>query len=116
MSNYAELLQNSSSLLLNETEESTNPEEKTASIENKQLDQCKKVRWKSTLTYPTDKILEETLNTTTSFCEQPVESENRNFLIHHYKKHLHALYPKRIRGRTDSDTFFLSITLIQKFK
>ena len=72
--------------------------------------------WKQLLGFPSDEVLEKTLESTTQLCAEPVEMERRELPRQHRKKRLHPLHPRRLRGRTDSDTFFSSVKSIRGYK
>ena len=78
--------------------------------------QQKLVRWKDCLGNPPAEIVKKTLDATTRFCEAPVEMENRENMRHHRKARILPLHPRRVKGRTDSDTFFSSVTSIRGFR
>ena len=65
--------------------------------------------WKQLLGFPSDKVVEKTLESTTQLQVEPVESERREIPKQHRKKRLLMLYPRRLKGRTDTDTFFSSV-------
>jgi hypothetical protein len=71
--------------------------------------------WKERLGNPPEEITEKTLQATTRLCESPVEMDKREAPRQHRKKRVQALHPKRIEGRTDSDTFFSSIKLVRGY-
>jgi hypothetical protein len=71
--------------------------------------------WDARLGYPPEMIAAKTLLSTTQLCESPVEMDNREFPRQHRKTRLHALHPRRVPGRTDSDTFFVSSKSIRSF-
>ena len=58
---------------------------------------------------PPPEIVKKTLDTTTRFCEAPVKMETR-------KARILPLHRRRIKGRTDSDTFFSSVTSMRSFR
>ena len=72
--------------------------------------------WKELLGFPSDEVVEKTLDNTTQLCAEPVEMERRELPRQHRKKRLHPLHPKRLHGRTDSDTFFSSVKSIRGYK
>ena len=72
-------------------------------------------RWKACLAYPTDKVLETTLKSTTQLQQEPVEMEIREYPRQHRKKRLPSLHVTRIPGRVDSDTFFSTVTSKRKY-
>ena len=78
--------------------------------------QQKLVRWKDCLANPPAEIVKNTLDATTRFCEAPVEMENRENMRQHRKARILPLYPRRIKGRTDSDTIFSSVMSIKGFR
>ena len=63
--------------------------------------------WKQLLAFPSDEVVERTLISTTQLQVEPVESERRDIPRQHRKKRLLQLYPRRLKGRTDTDPFFL---------
>ncbi len=72
--------------------------------------------WKSLLGFPSNEVIEKTLQATTQLCTEPVEMEKRELPRQHRKKRLHPLHPKRLRGQVHSDTFFSSIKPIRGYK
>jgi hypothetical protein len=72
--------------------------------------------WKQLLGYPTNEVMEKTLESTTQLCAEPVEMERREIPRQHRKKRLLPLHPRRLRGRTDTDTFFSSVKSIHGYK
>jgi hypothetical protein len=60
--------------------------------------------------------MEKTLESTTQLCAEPVEMERREIPRQHRKKRLLPLHPRRLRGRTDTDTFFSSVKSIRGYK
>ena len=71
--------------------------------------------WKELLGFPSNEVVEKTLESTTQLCAEPVEMERRELPRQHRKKRLLPLHPRRLRGRTDSDTFFSSLKSIRGF-
>jgi hypothetical protein len=71
--------------------------------------------WKDRLGHPPEAVTTKTLLATTQLCSDPVEMENREAPHQHRKSRVLPLHPKRIKGRTDSDTFFSSIKSIAGF-
>ena len=71
--------------------------------------------WEERLANSPELITVKTLDATTQYCEAPVEMEQRENPRQHRKSRLHALHPRRVTGRTDSDTFFASVKLIRNF-
>lgn len=69
--------------------------------------------WKRCLAFPSDEVVKNTLQNTTQYCAEPVEMERRELPRQHRKKRLYPLHPRRLWGRTDSDTFFSSIKSIR---
>ena len=72
--------------------------------------------WKELLGFPSKEVLEKTLEKTTQLCAEPVEMERRELPKQHRKKRLLPLHPRRLRGRTDSDTFFSTVKSIRGYK
>ena len=96
--------------ILPEAEISTNGQD------NGYANTIKRVDWNASLGYPTQKILEKTLETTTQLCAEPVEMEIREIPRQHRKKRLLSLHPRRLQGRVDSDTFFSSVQSRRGYK
>ena len=71
--------------------------------------------WKELLSFPSDKVVEKTLQSTTQLQVEPVESERREIPKQHREKRLLMLHPRRLQGRTDTDTFFSSIKSIRGY-
>ena len=71
--------------------------------------------WKELLSYPSDDVIEKTLESTTQMQVEPVESERREIPRQHRKKRLLMLHPRRLKGRTDTDTFFSSVKSIRGY-
>ena len=74
------------------------------------------LHWEKNLGYPSKEVLEKTLDSTTQLCEAPVEMEKRILPKQHRKPRIVLLHPRRLRGRTDTDTIFSSITSVKGFK
>ena len=74
------------------------------------------IQWKKTLAFPSDIVCDKTKLATTSYCDAPVEMETRLMPRQHRKKRILPLHPRRLSGRTDTDTFFASIPSIRKYK
>ena len=93
-------------------------EEGVDELVNKEVDepQHNLGRWKDCLANLPADIVKKTLNATTRFCESPVEMDNRHSMRQHRKQRILPLHPRRIKGRTDSDTFFSSITSRRGFR
>ena len=58
-------------------------------------------------------IMVKTLEVTTQMCESPVKMDKRESPRQHRKQRVQALHPKRIKSRTDSDTFVASIKSVR---
>ena len=71
--------------------------------------------WKQLLAFPSDQVVEKTLMSTTQMQVEPIESERREIPRQHRKKRLLMLYPRRLKGRTDTDTFFSTIKSIRGY-
>ena len=71
--------------------------------------------WKKLLAYPSDLVVEKTLRSTTQLQVEPVESERREIPKQHRKKRLLMFHPRRLRGRTDTDTFFSTVKSIRGY-
>ena len=101
--------------ILPEAEIPTNPQmDNTENV--KDITSSKARNWTDFLGYPTEKVLNKTLEATTQFCAEPVEAEQREIPRQHRKKRLLPLHPRRLRGRVDSDTFFSSVPSIRGYK
>ena len=74
------------------------------------------VDWSSRLGFPNKGVLAKTLVATTQLCASPVEMDNREHPRQHRKMRLLELHPKRISGRTDSDTFFSSAESVNGYR
>jgi hypothetical protein len=71
--------------------------------------------WEERLGYAPELITVKTLEATTQVCSSPVEMDRRENPRQHRKTRIQALHPRRITGRTDSDTFFSSVKSVRKF-
>ena len=71
--------------------------------------------WEERLGNEPELLTVKTLEATTQLCESPVEMDRREAPKRHHKKIILALYPRRIEGRTYSDTFFSSIKSVRNF-
>ena len=72
--------------------------------------------WKEPpLLYPYEDVIEKTLKSTTQLQVEPIESERREILRQHQKQRLLMLHPRRLKGRTDTDTFFSSVKSIRGY-
>ncbi len=72
--------------------------------------------WKDLLAFPSDKVVEKTLEATTQLQVEPVESERREIPRQHRKKRLPMLHPRRLAGRTDADTVFSTVKSIRGYR
>ena len=72
--------------------------------------------WKELLGFPSDKVVEKTLEATTQLQVEPVEAERREIPRQHRKKRLLMLHPRRIPGRTDADTVFATVKSIRGYR
>jgi len=72
-------------------------------------------KWKELLSHPSEEVIEKTLESTTQMQVEPVESERREIPRQHRKKRLLMLHPRRLKGRTDTDTFFSSVKSIRGY-
>ena len=72
---------------------------------------CKRTttEWKLLLGFPSEDVVEKTLESTTQMQVEPVESECREIPKQHRKKQLLMLHPRRLKGSTDTDTFFSTV-------
>jgi hypothetical protein len=73
------------------------------------------VPWEERLGNCPELLLAKTLEARTQLCTNPVDMENREAPQQHRKKQLLLLHPKRVIGRTDSDTFFSSVKSIANY-
>jgi hypothetical protein len=71
--------------------------------------------WEERLGYAPELITVKTLEATTQLCSSPVEMDRRENPRQHRKTRIQSLYPRRITGRTDSDTFFSWVESVQTF-
>ena len=71
--------------------------------------------WKELLSFPSNEVMEKTLESTTQLQVEPVESERREVPKQHRKKRLLMLHPRRLKGRTDTDTFFSTVKSIRGY-
>ena len=71
--------------------------------------------WEERLGHPPEMVMAKTLQATTQLCTHPIEMENREAPRQHRKQRLLPLHPRRLEGRTDSDTFFASEKSIRNF-
>ena len=77
---------------------------------------CRTIKeWKELLAFPSDEVVEKTLRSTTQMQVEPVESERREIPKQHRKKRLLMLHPRRLNGRTDTDTFFSTVKSIRGY-
>ena len=74
------------------------------------------LNWEKNLGYPSKEVLDKTLDSTTQLCGAPVEMEKRLLPKQHRKPRILPLHPRRLKGRTDTDTFFSSIPSIRGYK
>ena len=72
-------------------------------------------KWKELLAYPSEKVMEKTLEATTQLQVEPVEAERREIPKQHRKKRLLMLHPRRLPGRTDADTVFSTVKSIRGY-
>ncbi len=77
--------------------------------------QDEEIPWKERLGNCPQEIVDKTLGATTQYCLSLVEMENRNHPRQHRKMRILPLHPRRIQGRTDSDTFFSTVKSIRQF-
>jgi hypothetical protein len=73
------------------------------------------INWERQLGHPPEAILMKTIEATTQLCMAPIEMENRVAPRQHRKQRLLPLHPRRLEGRTDSDTFFSSVKSIRGY-
>ncbi len=73
------------------------------------------IDWEARLGNSPEKIIEKTLEATTQLCVNLIEMENRDAPRQHRKQRLLSLHPRRLEGRTDSDTFFVSEKSVRNF-
>jgi hypothetical protein len=73
------------------------------------------INWERKLGHPPEAILAKTIEATTQLCVAPIEMENRVAPRQHRKQRLLPLHPRRLAGRTDSDTFFSSLKSIRGY-
>jgi hypothetical protein len=71
--------------------------------------------WEERLGNCPEMILVKTMACTTQLCSSPIEMENRESPHQHQKSRVLQLHPKRILGRTDSDTFFSSVKSVRGY-
>ena len=71
--------------------------------------------WKELLDFPSESVVEKTLLSTTQLQVKPVKSEHRNIPKQHRKKQLLMLHPRRLRERTNTDTFFSTVKSIRGY-
>ena len=71
--------------------------------------------WRERLGFPPENVMAATLTATTQLCANPVEMDNREAPRQHRKSRVLPLHPRRIEGRTDSDTYFSSIKSVRGF-
>ncbi len=71
--------------------------------------------WEERLGNSPEMVTAKTLEATTQLCSEPVEMENRDAPRQHRKQRLLSLHPRRLQGRTDSDTFFASEKSIRNY-
>ena len=71
--------------------------------------------WKELLGFPSDEVVERTLDATTQLQVDPVEAERRDLPKQHRKKRLLMLHPKRLPGRADADTVFSTVKSIRGY-
>ena len=73
------------------------------------------VDWENRLGNSPEMVTAKTIAATTQLCIEPIEMENREAPRQHRKQRLLPLHPRRLEGRTDSDTFFASEKSIRNF-
>jgi hypothetical protein len=73
------------------------------------------MKWEERLGHPPEMVLAKTLLATTQLCTNPIEMENREAPRQHRKQRLLPLHPRRLEGRTDSDTFFASEKSVRNY-
>jgi hypothetical protein len=73
------------------------------------------VPWEGRLGNCPELLTVKTLDATTQLCSNPVEMDNREAPQQHRKQRVRPLHPKRVTGRTDSDTFFSTIKSVMGF-
>ena len=71
--------------------------------------------WRERLGFPPEAVVAATMAATTQLCADPVEMENREAPRQHRKSRVLPLHPRRIEGRTDSDTYFSSVKSVRGF-
>ena len=71
--------------------------------------------WEERLGNCPEAVTVKTLDATTQLCSSPVEMENREAPQQHRKSRVLPLHPRRIPGRTDSDTYFSSVKSIRGY-
>jgi hypothetical protein len=71
--------------------------------------------WEERLGYAPELITVKTLKGTRQLCSSPVEMDQRENPRQHRKTRIQALHPRRITGRTGSDTFFSSVESVRKY-
>ena len=72
-------------------------------------------KWKELLSYPSEDVIEKTLELTTQMQVEPIESKRREIPRQYCKKRLLMLHPRRLKGHTDTDTFFSSVKSIRGY-
>ena len=60
-------------------------------------------------------VVQHTLRATTQYCITPQPMETQGEPRQHRQKRLIPLHYRRLLGRTDTDTFFSSVTSVQKY-
>jgi hypothetical protein len=71
--------------------------------------------WDERLGNSPEAVTVKTLLATTQLCSSPVEMDNREAPQQHRKSRVLPLHPRRVTGRTDSDTFFSSVKSIRGY-
>ena len=73
------------------------------------------IAWEERLGNSPEMVVMKTLEATTQLWIEPIEMENREAPRQHRKQRILPIHPRRLQGRTDSDTFFASEKSIQNY-
>ena len=75
----------------------------------------KPIGWEQRLGNSPEMVITKTMEATMQLCVESIEMEKREAPRQHRKHRILPLHPRRLEGRTDSDTFFASEKSIRNF-
>ena len=82
---------------------------------NKALIRTGDIPWRERLGFCPADVLTATMEATTQLCSSPVEMDNREAPRQHRKSRVLPLHPRRVPGRTDSDTYFSTVKSVRGY-